>query len=88
MNLKSNAREWQILCDYLASLYAVLALHTRFLKIRPFYDAVQLWHTNVFPDFSSISGIIVENQAFSGLCQSLHCESEVKCVNGKLFAIN
>ena len=77
VNLKLNMREWQIVCDDLESLNVELVPQTRFFKNRPLYNAVDLWNTNVFSDISSISKIIIEIQAFSGLHRSL---------NNKLFA--
>ena len=48
-------------CDELESLCIKLLPQTCFLKNRPLYSVVDLWHTNVFLD------IIVEIQAFLDL---------------------
>ena len=66
VNLSFNRRDWQIICNELESLNVKLLPQTCFLKNRPLYNDVDLWHANVFPD------IIVGIQVFLDLHQSLN----------------
>ena len=49
------------------SIIPELSDETRFFTFRPFYDHVEPFEVDPFPDFSLISEIIGEIQAFSGL---------------------
>ena len=75
--------------NYLQSITFELSNETRVFKFQPFYDLVEPFEVDLYPDFSAFSEIIVEIQAFSCLYQSLNLSISTSMdMNDRLIALN